>query len=95
VTREQLRERVLQSLAAVVPELRPADLDAGVALRDQLDIDSMDFINFVIELDKSLGVAIPEADYGELATLDACVAYLERMLAGSVPPGPDPLNRRE
>ena len=87
MTQDQLRERVLQSLASVVPELRPAEIDPGVSLRDQLDIDSMDFINFVIELDKSLGVAIPEADYGELSTVNACVAYLERMLAGRVPPG--------
>lgn len=87
MTHDQLRERVLQALASVVPELRPEEIEPGTPLRDQVDIDSMDFINFVIELDKSLGVAIPEADYGKLATVDACVAYLERILAGRAGPG--------
>jgi len=87
MTHDQLRDTVLRALGSVVPELRPAEIDTGAILRDQLDIDSMDFINFVIELDKSLGVAIPEADYGELSSVDACVAYLERMMAGRVRPG--------
>jgi acyl carrier protein len=87
MTRDELRDTVLQALGSVVPELRPAEIDPSATLRDQLDIDSMDFINFVIALDKALGVAIPEADYGELSSVDACVAYLERMKAGRVPPG--------
>ena len=87
MTHDQLRETVLEALGSVIPELQPADIDPSATLRDQLDIDSMDFINFVIALDKSLGVAIPEADYGELSSVDACVAYLERMLAGRVSHG--------
>lgn len=45
-------------------------------MRDQPDIDSMDFLNFVIGLHKELKVEIPEADYPKLATLDGCVNYL-------------------
>lgn len=64
-------------LAAVAPE---ADLDAlppDAGLRDELDLDSMDFLSFVIALHKALGVEIPEADYGKLTTLAGCVAYLD------------------
>ena len=47
-----------------------------MAFRDQLDLDSMDLLNFVIGLHTALGVDIPEADYSKLATLDGCVDYL-------------------
>ena len=47
-------------------------------LRDQLDIDSMDFLNFVIAVNERTGIDIPESDYGALATLNGCVAYLAR-----------------
>ena len=47
-------------------------------LRDQLDIDSMDFLNFVIAMNERTGIEIPESDYGELATLTGCVTYLAR-----------------
>lgn len=73
---EQLRSIVLQALSDVAPELEPENLDPKVELRNQLDLDSMDFLNFVLGLHKALNVDIPEADYRKLATLDACVAYL-------------------
>ena len=73
---EQLRNIVLQALSEVAPELEPENLDPQVELRNQLDLDSMDFLNFVLGLHKALSVDIPEADYRKLATLDACVAYL-------------------
>jgi acyl carrier protein len=73
---EQLRSVVLQALSDVAPELEPGSLDPQVELRSQLDLDSMDFLNFVLGLHKALGVDIPEADYRKLATLDGCVAYL-------------------
>ena len=58
------------------PKLEPESLDPKAELRSQLDLDSMDFLNFVLGLHKALGIEIPEADYRKLATLDACVAYL-------------------
>jgi acyl carrier protein len=73
---EQLRSIVLQALSDVAPELEPGSLDPQAELRSQLDLDSMDFLNFVLGLHKALNVDIPEADYRKLATLDACVAYL-------------------
>jgi acyl carrier protein len=51
-----------------------------VSFRDQLDIDSMDFLNFVIAVHEALHVEIPEADYPKLITLNGCVAYLVSLL---------------
>jgi len=47
-----------------------------VSFRDQLDIDSVDFLNFVLALEQRLGRTIPQLDYPRLSTLDGCVAYL-------------------
>jgi acyl carrier protein len=58
------------------PEADLALLRPDTPLRDQLDIDSMDFLSFVIGLDRSLGVAVPESEYDRIATLDGCVDYL-------------------
>jgi acyl carrier protein len=76
VTRDALRATVLRVLGEVAPEADPAALRPDVALRDQLDLDSMDLLNFLIGLHEALGVDIPEADYPRLTTLDACVDYL-------------------
>jgi acyl carrier protein len=73
---EKLRGIVLKALGDVAPELESEGLDPKAELRDQLDLDSMDFLNFVLGLHKALDVDIPEADYRKLASLDACVAYL-------------------
>lgn len=77
MTRDEIRAAVLRALGEVAPEADPATIDPRVGLRDQLDIDSMDFLNFAVALHRDLGVEIPEADYGRLATLDAAVEYLE------------------
>jgi acyl carrier protein len=78
---DQLKATVLAALSEVAPELDPKSLDPKTELRDQLDLDSMDFLNFVLGLHKALGVDIPEADYRKLATLDNCVAYLSAKMA--------------
>jgi acyl carrier protein len=75
VTRGEIRSRVIQCLGEVAPEADLTHLRSDSPLRDQLDIDSMDFLNFVIGLDRSLGVAVPESEYDRLATLDGCVDY--------------------
>ena len=77
---------MLQALLEIVPEARPAEIKPAEPLREQLDIDSMDFINFIVELDERLGVAVPEAEYGRLGTLDACVDYLAGKLGTAAGP---------
>lgn len=74
---EQIRQTVLAVLGEIAPEADPAAIDPGESLREQLDLDSMDFLNFVIGVHKRLGVEIPEADYPKLASLDGAMAYLE------------------
>jgi acyl carrier protein len=76
MTNEDIKTKVLGILASIVPELEPAELAADKSLRDQLDIDSVDFLNIVVGLSKTFGIEIPETDYRHLYTLDACVAYL-------------------
>jgi acyl carrier protein len=71
---------VVRCLGEIAPEADLTLLRAETPLRDQLDIDSMDFLNFVIGLDRSLGVAVPESEYGRLATLEACVDYFAEKL---------------
>lgn len=73
---EELRATLLSVLRGIAPEADPAALDPGESLRQQLDLDSMDFLNFVIGVHQRLGVEIPEADYPRLASLDGALAYL-------------------
>jgi acyl carrier protein len=73
---DDLRAVVLRALGDVAPEADLGSLRPDLAFRDQLDLDSMDILNFVVGLHAALGVDIPEADYPKLATLDACVEYL-------------------
>ena len=71
-----LREVVLDTLVRIAPEVAPGTLQPGLPLREQVDLDSMDWLNFLIGLHQRLGVDIPEADYRRLVTLDDLVAYL-------------------
>lgn len=78
---ESIRDIVLDALAGIAPEAAGAPLDGARNLREQLDIDSVDFLNLLMTLHERLGVDIPEADYAQLQTLDDAVAYLERRRA--------------
>jgi len=76
VSNDEIRALVLQELAKIAPETDPGQIDAGVDLREQIDLDSMDILNLMIGIHEATGVEIPEVDYPQLATLDACVSYL-------------------
>jgi len=76
MTRDEIRAIVLRTLGEIAPEADLSTLKGGVSFRDQLDVDSMDLLNFVVALHATLHVSIPEADYPKLATLDGCVEYL-------------------
>lgn len=79
---EQIREAIFAVLKGIAPELDPGTLEPDRPLRDQVDLDSMDFLNFILGLHKKLGVQIPETDYRKLFTLDDLLAYLKAKLAG-------------
>ena len=77
MTEAEVRKTILDTLGDIAPEADLAALAPGKDLREELDIDSMDFLNFVIALHEKLGVDIPEADYPQLVTLDGAVDYLK------------------
>ena len=76
MTNDEIRSTVLRLLGDIAPEADLARLKPDVSIRDQLDIDSMDFLNFIIALHRRLDVDIPESDYPKLRTIDGAVAYL-------------------
>lgn len=78
---DRIRSALVESLQAVAPEVQPGDLDAGLPLRDQVDLDSMDWLNFLTGMKKSLGVDVPESDYARLTTLDDMVRYVQDVQA--------------
>lgn len=82
MTAADIRAAVLRQLGGIAPEADLARLRPEVSFRDQIDIDSMDFLNFVIGLHKELHVDIPERDYPKLLTLDGCIGYLTAALRG-------------
>jgi acyl carrier protein len=73
---DEIRAAVLRSLQSVAPEADLSTLAGTADLRDALDIDSMDFLRFVVGVHEALGVDVPERDYPKIRTLDACVGYL-------------------
>lgn len=80
---KEIKEVVLRALNNVAPEVDLASVDPSRDLRDQIDIDSVDFLNFVLGLHKALGVDIPDADVAKITTLDKCVGYLVSRLSRS------------
>jgi acyl carrier protein len=83
VTESEIRQIVRQALSNVAPEVDLDAIDRAKSLRDQIDIDSVDFLNFVIGLHKELGIEIPDADVPKLGTLNDGVAYLLSRMKGS------------
>ena len=77
---EELKAQVLKLLTTIAPELDATSLRADRPLRNQVDLDSMDWLNFLVALHERLKVDIPEADYGKLATLEQLLAYLREKL---------------
>jgi len=80
MTPEQIKQLVLNIIAEIAPDEDLSTVKSDVRLRDQIDLDSMDFLDIVMELRKKHKIDVPEKDYKELATLDGCVAYLSPRL---------------
>jgi acyl carrier protein len=74
---KSLRADILSVLTTIAPEVDPAEIDDDELLRDQVDLDSMDWLNFLLGIHKRLHVAIPEKDYASLRTLSDVVRYIE------------------
>lgn len=70
-----LRKTVLEALREVAPEVDVAGLDPRRSFRDQTELDSVDFLDFVLALEKRLNRKIPEYDYPKLSSLQGCLDY--------------------
>jgi acyl carrier protein len=76
MTKEETKQVVIDIIADIAPDEDLSNLKPDVRLRDQLELDSMDFLDIVMELRKQHGIEVPEADYPQLASLDSCAEYL-------------------
>jgi acyl carrier protein len=77
MTTDQIKDLVLRAIGDIAPEADLEDIDPDEELREQLDIDSMDFLNIVTVIHEETGIDIPEADYPKIASLNQCVTYLQ------------------
>lgn len=77
----EIRTAIVEILEDIAPDEDLGSLEDGVAFRDQLELDSMDFLDIVMELRKRYRVQIPEEEYGELASMQSTVEYLTPKMA--------------
>lgn len=80
MNKPEIRATVLAELKRIAPEIEESELAPARPLREQVDLDSMDWLNFLVALHERLKVDIPEADYARLGTLDQTVDYLAKKL---------------
>lgn len=85
MSRAELQAAVFRILRRIAPEAELETLPPAANLREELDLDSVDFLAFAIALHKELGVSVPEADYRLLFTLGGCLDYLEAHLNPAAP----------
>jgi acyl carrier protein len=74
---EQIQEHLFKLLGEIAPEIDPAQINPDETLRDQVDIDSIDFLKFITRIYETLGINIPESDYQKLRTFNDIVSYVE------------------
>jgi acyl carrier protein len=80
MTRDEIRAGVLEVLGEIAPEADLLSIKPDILFRDQIDLDSMDYLNFVIALDEKFHAEIPEQEYTKFLTLNACLEQLESSL---------------
>ena len=85
MTAEQIRQVVLEILARIAPDEDLSDLNDAEPFRDQMELDSMDFLDIVMELRKMYRIQIPEEDYENLATMSSTVSFLTPLLKDATP----------
>jgi acyl carrier protein len=83
MTRDELQTHLLAALGDIAPEVDLAELDARRPLRQQVDLDSADWLNFLVAVHEKLGVDIPDAEAGRLRTLEQIVEFCEPRLGNA------------
>lgn len=81
MTKDEVKEAVKDIIATIAPDEDVSSLNDTELLRDQIELDSMDFLDIVMELRKRYGVQVPEEDYKELGSLESCANYLHPHMA--------------
>jgi acyl carrier protein len=76
MTSDEIRSILLRCLSDVAPDIAHEEIEDEMDLRDELDLDSMDILRWVQGIHKTLGVEIPEEDYGKIVTLGDAVGYV-------------------
>ena len=76
MTKDNCKKLVIDIISDIAPDEDLTGIKPEIRLRDQLQLDSMDFLDIVMELRKRHGIEVPEADYGQLASLESCAEYL-------------------
>lgn len=74
---EEIKEIIFQLLKKIAPDTEPSTLKPDENIREALNIDSFDSLQFIVALNKKTGIEIPEEDYGKIATLQALTAYIK------------------
>ena len=82
-TQDDIRGEILSVLTTIAPEVEADDIRDDVLLRDQVDLDSMDWLNFLIGVHKRLHIDIPESDYASLRTLTDVVRFVQRQASAA------------
>ena len=78
--KKEIKELLVEIIQEILPDEDCSNLDPDIKLKEQLGLDSMDFLDIVMELRKRYGIEVPEADYANLATVNSCIDYLEPQL---------------
>lgn len=88
MTEAELRTAIIAALHAVAPDRDPAALDPQASIREALELDSFDVLTALTALSRTTGVSVPEADYGQLGTIEAMVRYFQARQARARSDGP-------
>ena len=80
MTREEVRQALVDILEDIAPDEDVSSIKDDVTLREQMDLDSMDFLDIVMELRKRFNIEVPESDYQELVSMTSCIQYLQPLL---------------
>ena len=77
MTEQEIKSVLMEIVAEIIPDEDLTSLKGDIPIREQVELDSMDFLDIIMELRKRYGIEVPEDDYTQLATIDSSVAYLE------------------
>ena len=77
MTKQEVKSVLMEIVAEIIPDEDLTGLKDDIPIREQVELDSMDFLDIIMELRKRYGIEVPEDDYMQLATIDSSIAYLE------------------